>query len=466
MLVGFLLRQMSGWCLPKAIRSSLTVACLRNLRKASASRAELRSHQVASTSVSTPFFLSLLARAVGASALASMRFRRHWSVRILVLAIPIALHAGAVSALPRMIITIDVESKPSLTLPEQVDAMCSDGKPCGLMEIARLLSLRGIAGTFFLNVYEYRAWGEPLMRKIASDLQSVNQDVALHTHPQWAYDPSRNGINQYSLDEQTTIVREGVQLLTAWTGRAVVAHRAGDYAADERTFEALARNGIRVDSSMFAGQPGNKLAERGLARNLVSTPGGVLEIPVTVYLRAERPSFLGDLFAPVTGIRKIDCDWFEDANEARSAIDGLVAADPQFIVVFLHSFSLITASERPGAFRANRHSEAILTAILDRAKERGVEIVTMRDVAHDPVTPVTVASAKGDDILPLVTTRVGLHRYALHRWRSAETGGKLAAVACLILFAVSVGYIVLLFARRRHAARSGINLRKSQQQGA
>src|SRR6185503_8526006 len=104
--------------------------------------------------------------------------------------------------------TIDVESNASFRLPDQVDATC-EGVPCGLAEIARRLAARGWSGTFFLNVYEHRQWGEAAMARLAAGLRDAGQDVALHTHPDSAYDTARPGMFQYDLDAQTSIVRDG-----------------------------------------------------------------------------------------------------------------------------------------------------------------------------------------------------------------------------------------------------------------
>src|SRR5262245_36176110 len=85
------------------------------------------------------------------------------------------------------VVTVDVESNQQFHLPDQIDAVCADGSACGLMEIVRLLDQRRLPGTFFLDVYEQKPWGEAAMRALALRLQGAGHDVALHTHPQWAY---------------------------------------------------------------------------------------------------------------------------------------------------------------------------------------------------------------------------------------------------------------------------------------
>ena len=120
----------------------------------------------------------------------------------------LCLWIGVATAHPAVIVTVDVESTENLPLPQQVDMVCAGGVRCGLLQIARMLEEHKLAGTFFLDVYEYKAWGEPTLRSIAQQLQNRGHDVALHTHPQWAYDPHRPYMYDYTLDEQTRIVAE------------------------------------------------------------------------------------------------------------------------------------------------------------------------------------------------------------------------------------------------------------------
>lgn len=344
-----------------------------------------------------------------------------------------ALTAGAcLYAAPTVIITIDVESNSGSTLPDQIETTCPGGTPCGLMEIAHTLQQRQIAGTFFLNVYEYRRWGEDVMRGIVQKLQIAGQDVALHTHPQWTNDPNRNGMHQYSLEEQTSIVRDGVRLLSAWSGHPVVAHRAGDYAADERTLKALEANGVHVDSSLFWGHPKSQLAQQGLPRNLPSYRGKVLEIPVTVYERRERPRLFGDISPPLSRIQKVDVDWLLDEEEAKAAVDAVVRADLPFLVVFLHSFSFLAANTSDGAPVANRKSQPILAAILDRVAEKRLLIVTMRDLASGNEG---LAPPQSPDVVPVVDVRVSPQRYLWHALRARETR---------VLMAVGTAFALLL----------------------
>lgn len=359
----------------------------------------------------------------------------------------VTLHSSiGAHAVTRVLFTIDVESKGKLTLPQQVDTVCRDNVACGFMEIARMLKEQGWAGTFFVNVYEYRQWGENTMRDIVTKLQEAGQDVALHTHPQWAYDPSRWAMFQYNLDEQTTIIHDGMRLLEAWTGRPVVAHRAGAYTADQHTLEALERNGIRIDSSLFWGHQWSHLNGLGLPRNLPSAWDRLIQIPVTVYQREARPSLFGDFLSPVISIRKIDPNWFLNKDEVISAIDAVVKTDLPFLVVFLHSFSFIKDQKDNSSIAlADQNSLDMFHTILNHIAEKRLQVVTMRDLTE--LEP-SAAISPDRDVIPRVTIHVDLYHYFWYRLRTAGSG-MLAIMGTIVLVLVASGIAILVSAYQR-----------------
>lgn len=254
---------------------------------------------------------------------------------------------------------------------------------------------------------------------------------------------------QYNLDEQTTIIRDGMRLLETWTGRPVVAHRAGAYAADQNTLKALESGGIRIDSSMFWGHPWSRLNGLGIPRNLPSWSNRLVQIPVTVYQREDRLPIFGDFLAPVTSIRKIDPNWFLSKEEAISAIDAVVKADLPFLVVFLHSYSFIKDQGDKSILIADRGSLDIFHAMLDHIAERRLPVVTVRDLAES-LESLSVKSSD-QDIIPQVTVRIGLDRYLWYRLKSAgkET---LIAMGAVVLTLVGSGMVLLIAMRRRKLA--------------
>jgi peptidoglycan/xylan/chitin deacetylase (PgdA/CDA1 family) len=343
--------------------------------------------------------------------------------------------AAPAAAGPRVVFTFDVESNAYYPLPQQLDAVCNDGRPCGLAEMVRMLNDRKWPGTFFLNVYEHQRFGDAFMRALALRLQNAGNDVALHTHPD-AYDPARPEMYEYSLDEQTAIVRDGVQLLQGWTGLPVVSHRAGAYSADANTLIALARNGIRNDSSLFWDYPKSKLNALAIPKNVPSLQGQVTEIPVTAYQREDHPGGLGWLLAPVTSARKIDGNWLIDAAEMRAAIDAAIDHGFPVIVVFLHSFSFMQAGS--GAPAADRHAMEMFEATLDYVAQQHLPVTTMRELAAGEVVDPRVA-----DAVPRIGVNVDVAHYAWRRVKEADGRSRAAAAGLLgvALLAAIVGLV-------------------------
>jgi len=352
---------------------------------------------------------------------------------------------GRASAGTRVVFTFDVESNAMYRLPEEVDAVCKDGSACGLMEIVRLLDERRWSGTFFLNVYEHRLWGESAMKALALRLQKAHQDLGLHTHPDSAYDASRPEMYQYSLDEQTAIVRDGARLLQQWTGVPVVSHRAGAYSADAHTLTALERNGILIDSSLFLKYPKCRLNDLAMPSNVPSLRGRVLEIPVTAYERADRPGFLSSMVAPVTTVRKIDADWLIDEHEMRTAIDAAVDANFPVIVVFLHSFSFMDARS-DGVPVADRHAIQMFKATMDYVALKQLPVVSMRDLANDQ----ELRTSSHKDLVPQVAMTVDMPHYVWRRLKADGAAPRFAG-AGMVLIAAAVALTVV---RRRVATRA------------
>jgi peptidoglycan/xylan/chitin deacetylase (PgdA/CDA1 family) len=368
------------------------------------------------------------------------------------LAALLCLWMGAAVARPAVIVTVDVESTESLPLPLQTDAVCAGGVHCGLFEIARMLEQRRLAGTFFLNVYEYKAWGEVPLRDIARRLHAEGHEVGLHTHPHWAYDPARVNMYDYNLEEQTRIVADGARLLQQWTGLAVVSHRGGAYTANQDTLEALLRSGIRVDSSFFPGHPWSRLNGLGLSVNRPSMLDGVLEIPVTIYRREDRPSLLGDIAPPLAAIRKIDVDWFVNDNEteARSAIDAAADVGVPYIVVFLHSFSLMAGPGDGATPVADVRKKKLFGALLDRVVALELPVVRMGDI--DTPAAMAAAAAAAKDPIPTVSITVPLYKYLAHALRLHVSRSRAALAGGILVLLVGVTWIVV--ARRRSHGRN------------
>lgn len=138
--------------------------------------------------------------------------------------------------------TIDVESKTEGDPNEDVlGRIRGYAGNFGIELMMDLLEQRHVRGTFFLNAYEIARHGESVMANAARLIHSRGHDIELHTHPRPMY--RFYGMNGASLDEQVAILEKGISLIRKWTGKTVIAHRAGAFEANMDTLRAWKRQG-------------------------------------------------------------------------------------------------------------------------------------------------------------------------------------------------------------------------------
>jgi peptidoglycan/xylan/chitin deacetylase (PgdA/CDA1 family) len=123
-----------------------------------------------------------------------------------------------------------------------------------------LMDRHGLKGIFFVEPLFSARFGSQYLRNMVDLIQSRGHSVQLHLHPEWTDEiephplPKNLGKRQhliyYSEEEQTALIALGKVLLAEAGVPHITMFRAGSYAANSDTFRALARNGLRVDSSL------------------------------------------------------------------------------------------------------------------------------------------------------------------------------------------------------------------------
>ncbi|HSV50989.1 MAG TPA: hypothetical protein VLJ57_02650 [Burkholderiaceae bacterium] len=91
-------------------------------------------------------------------------------------------------------------------------------------------------------------------------IRDAGHEIQLHLHPEWTNEArqsiiensatKRQHLSYYTLDEQTTLISHGREMLEAAGSGSISAFRSGSFAANLDTFEALRRNGILLDTSL------------------------------------------------------------------------------------------------------------------------------------------------------------------------------------------------------------------------
>ena len=280
----------------------------------------------------------------------------------------------------KVLITIDTEVR-THGRPDAFDhdvAGRSQSNSRGAYWIADQLKSYGFAGVFFLDVYGSGRFRGAPYRELCEGLLERGQDIQLHTHPDQMYDSKRRNMHEYSLAEQTGIVRDGMALLKDWTGKSPIAHRAGSYGANEDTLKALRVNGILLDSSFFYGRANCKLPFGN--SNSPFKSHDVWEIPVTI--APEPVEKLGFRFPFWTRhfwkrYIKLDVNAMCPIQICRS-VRQLHGAIP-YMITFLHSFSFMRWKTDEPDERAIASFHSLLRLLADME----IPVVTFEQIAAE-----------------------------------------------------------------------------------
>ena len=212
-----------------------------------------------------------------------------------------------------------------------------------LPKTLELLNQHGLRGVFFVEPLFAARFGQQHLDTIVSLIRAAGQDVQLHLHPEWtdeALQPlipdcatKRQHLSYYTLEEQTTLIACGKQMLEAAGSGPITAFRSGSFAANQDTFTALRRNQLLLDSSLnrcHAVSAPDVL--KGRDQESVFAVDGVTTFPVTVF----RDGFGKDRPAQVGA-----CSFAEMRDALLNAED----LGAQHFVVVSHNFEML----KPGS---------------------------------------------------------------------------------------------------------------------
>jgi peptidoglycan/xylan/chitin deacetylase (PgdA/CDA1 family) len=153
------------------------------------------------------------------------------------------------------------------------------------------LAEHGLKACFFVDPMPAMVYGLEPVKRVVGAILAAGQEVQLHLHPNWTgARPGDRGaahaafeLIDYSLAEQVQLIRGAADMLVAAGAPDPVAFRAGSYSASDDTLAALARLGIRYDSS-HNGSEHPWPSAIGLSPRQIAPVAhrGVVEVPVTL----------------------------------------------------------------------------------------------------------------------------------------------------------------------------------------
>jgi len=314
----------------------------------------------------------------------------------------------------KVLMTIDTEVHPARPhwrddgLREEIDQYLYGRTPqgdFGLDYQLATLSRHGLRAVFFVEALAASEMGIPFLAGVVGKIRSAGQEVQLQLHTEWLDYLSRpllNGrtglhIREFPEDDQTRLIEEGLANLRKSGLDEVSAFRAGNYGADARTLRALARNGLRFDSSWNAPYIGSACGIE--AGGLLLGPRqleGVWEVPI---------GFFQDYPGHYRHAQLAACSF----EELRSALEEAHRRSWSTFVIVFHSFEFVwrgvnqgrPASPRRLVIRRFERLCQFLAGNRDRFQTAGFADLTEADL-RQPVQTRPLGSS-------LVRTA---HRYA------------------------------------------------------
>jgi hypothetical protein len=123
--------------------------------------------------------------------------------------------------------------------------------------LLRSLRHQDLKGVFFVESLSSSAIGSAWLRRTVRDIVDAGQEVQLHLHTEWLSDAAVPGLSlrhsqnlgDYSLEEQTAIVRHGLVNLRNAGANSVIALRAGNMGGNLDTPSAARAAGLSLDMS-------------------------------------------------------------------------------------------------------------------------------------------------------------------------------------------------------------------------
>ncbi len=216
---------------------------------------------------------------------------------------------------------------------------------------------------FFVDPMPALLFGLEPFRRLIGSIREAGQEVQLHLHPNWTGAKAGDGgaaharfeMVEYSEVDQAALIAGARDLLVAAGAEQPVAFRSGSYAANDATLRALARLGLRYDSSHNGAEhPWPSLIDLPVRQIAPITHQGMIEVPVTVI--EDRPGSLRNFQICALS-----------SGEMLAALDHAVDYDHAAVTIVSHSFELANRSgTRPNSVHVRRF-EALCMMLADRA---------------------------------------------------------------------------------------------------
>lgn len=176
----------------------------------------------------------------------------------------------------RIFLTIDTECHCIERVNQYIYGKTKGGEEYGIKRILEIGKELDIPLNFFVDIPEWRRYGEKYVQNIVDLIHSYNQTICFHFHPNYASgDEKRWNLYQYSLDEQNKLLSQGLEDYYRFCGKKdTLIFRAGCYGINMDTLEALKGLGVNCVDLSYGYGDGTGMC------HLSATDVGVKNIPI------------------------------------------------------------------------------------------------------------------------------------------------------------------------------------------
>ncbi|SEP27125.1 polysaccharide deacetylase [Nitrosovibrio sp. Nv6] len=228
------------------------------------------------------------------------------------------------------------------------------------------LQEHGLTGVFFVEPLFSTRFGLERLSEILSLIREKDHEVQLHMHTEWVDESNeplldnirgkKQFLRYFSLEEQTILIRAGMNLIESAGGPSVNAFRAGSFGFNTETLQALAANRIAFDSSYNASMFG---LDSGVSPTVpLVEPAeceGVYEYPMTVFHSGTRS---------LRHVQITACS----SREMEGLLWQALESERKAFVILSHNFELLdSAMNRPDEIVVGRFRR--LCSFLDRHRD-------------------------------------------------------------------------------------------------
>jgi hypothetical protein len=277
--------------------------------------------------------------------------------------------------------------------------------------IVKICEQYDIKAVFFVSVYEHCKFDKKTIGEVVQYLADKGHDVQLHTHPYWCY--GREHMWQFSLAEQTEIIKDGRNLLFEWLGRYPIAHRAGAYGINQETIQALHANKIPIDSSMYYQHRNCKIC---WSKNRIVEKNGVIEIPLTGFYRQTYLCLANFKIRYRKKFIKTDIDWCT-LDELIHFVSEAKANDIKIMNLFLHSYSLLKLDPKSGTITDDTKNSRILEQFLQTCvQDHSIRFITIQQFQE--MYKRRPQQFIGNDFVPVVSRDINTSHYIISKLKS------------------------------------------------